>query len=136
MIRAFFLACGAFITLCGGLLLLVDQIVLTDEAGGWLRATAGPLVDAETTDTGTSAGKTRWRLVSLARHAHETDATKEASGDPSDIVGRNVVDPPDWGAFGLLSIGGVTLLYTFALPGRRDDGDDEEDDSAPFHRHR
>ena len=39
-------------------------------------------------------------------------------------------------AFGLLSIGGVTLLYTFALPGRRDDGDDEEDDSAPFHRHR
>jgi hypothetical protein len=27
-----------------------------------------------------------------------------------------VIDPPDWAAFSLLSIGSVTMLYSFALP--------------------
>lgn len=29
---------------------------------------------------------------------------------------RNVLDPPDWAPFSLMSIGGVTMLYAVALP--------------------
>lgn len=29
---------------------------------------------------------------------------------------RRVIDPPDWAAFSLLSIGSVTVLYSVALP--------------------
>lgn len=29
---------------------------------------------------------------------------------------RRVIDPPDWAAFSLMSIGSVTLLYAIALP--------------------
>lgn len=29
---------------------------------------------------------------------------------------RRVIDPPDWAAFSLLSIGSVTALYAIALP--------------------
>ncbi|MGC1273484.1 MAG: hypothetical protein WBC44_07220, partial [Planctomycetaceae bacterium] len=112
MIRAFFLACGTFITLCGGSLLLVDRVVLTDDAARHLRDSSGSLVEASIDDAAANNGRPPWRFVS-----------------------QDVIDPPDWGAFGLLSIGGVTLLYTFALPGRRDD-DDEEDGSAPFLRQR
>ena len=36
---------------------------------------------------------------------------------------HEVFDPPDWAAFGLLSMGGVMLLYSLALPGRHDEDD-------------
>ena len=29
---------------------------------------------------------------------------------------QKVLDPPDWAAFSLLSLGSVTMLYAFALP--------------------
>ena len=29
---------------------------------------------------------------------------------------KMIVDPPDWAAFSLMSVGTVNLLYTFALP--------------------
>jgi len=29
---------------------------------------------------------------------------------------QKVVDPPDWAAFSLMSIGSVTILYAIALP--------------------
>lgn len=29
---------------------------------------------------------------------------------------RRVIDPPDWAAFSLLSVGAVTVLYSVALP--------------------
>jgi hypothetical protein len=29
---------------------------------------------------------------------------------------RDILDPPDWMPFSLLAIGGVTMLYAFALP--------------------
>ena len=35
------------------------------------------------------------------------------------LVGREsrpIIDPPDWAAFTLLSIGSVTMLYSVALP--------------------
>jgi len=31
---------------------------------------------------------------------------------------RPIIDPPDWAAFTLLSIGSVTMLYSVALPRR------------------
>lgn len=29
---------------------------------------------------------------------------------------RDVIDPPDWAAFALMSLGSVTMLYSVALP--------------------
>jgi len=31
---------------------------------------------------------------------------------------RRVIDPPEWAAFTLLAVGGVTILYSLALPSR------------------
>lgn len=31
---------------------------------------------------------------------------------------RRVFDPPEWGAFSLMSVGAVTILYAVALPHR------------------
>ena len=33
---------------------------------------------------------------------------------------HRIVDPPDWAAFSLLSIGTVTMLYSVALPRRNE----------------
>ena len=33
---------------------------------------------------------------------------------------QKVFDPPEWLAFGLMSVGTVTMLYAIALPRRRD----------------
>jgi len=30
--------------------------------------------------------------------------------------GQKVIDPPDWAAFSLMSVGAVTMLYAIALP--------------------
>jgi len=32
---------------------------------------------------------------------------------------QKVFDPPDWAAFSLMSVGAVTMLYTFALPKKK-----------------
>lgn len=32
---------------------------------------------------------------------------------------RRVIDPPEWAAFSLLSVGAVTMLYSIALPHHR-----------------
>ncbi|HEX6983981.1 MAG TPA: hypothetical protein VF170_01335, partial [Planctomycetaceae bacterium] len=101
MIRALFFACGLFVTLCGGLTACVDRVVLTDYAGRRLREAAGPTASVES-----QSGPSPWRLVSVVR---DTEAASE---------GREVIDPPDWAAFALLSVGGVTVLYALALPGR------------------
>ena len=36
-------------------------------------------------------------------------------GNPQQARPR-VIDPPDWAAFSLLSVGAVTMLYAIALP--------------------
>ncbi|MFQ5732113.1 MAG: hypothetical protein ACE5KM_09165 [Planctomycetaceae bacterium] len=33
---------------------------------------------------------------------------------------RKIVDPPDWAAFSLMSLGAVTMLYAVALPRKQD----------------
>ena len=107
MIRSFFLACGTFISLCGGLLLLVDRVVLTDMAARHFHA--GSATTAAMPLEKPAGSETPWRFVT-----HDT------------------VDPPDWSAFGLLSLGGVTLLYTFSLPGRRAEDQDEDEDEPEY----
>jgi hypothetical protein len=32
---------------------------------------------------------------------------------------QEVVDPPDWAAFSLMSVGAVTILYSIALPRKK-----------------
>ena len=34
---------------------------------------------------------------------------------------KQVVDPPDWAAFSLMSVGTVTMLYAVALPKKKED---------------
>jgi hypothetical protein len=105
MIRALFLACGVFVALCGGALACVDRVVLTDYAGQKVAEAAGPVAVEE---------RGPWRLVS---------AVRQGEGTPAE---RMVIDPPDWAAFALLSVGGVTVLYAIALPGRREEEEAEE----------
>jgi hypothetical protein len=38
------------------------------------------------------------------------------------IVQPRIVDPPEWAAFSLLSVGSVTMLYSFALPSKKKEG--------------
>lgn len=39
----------------------------------------------------------------------------------TDKDNKRVIDPPDWAAFSLMSIGTVTMLYTVALPKKKYD---------------
>jgi hypothetical protein len=41
---------------------------------------------------------------------------KQAVGDET----RPIIDPADWAAFTLMSIGSVTMLYSVALPKKKD----------------
>ena len=34
---------------------------------------------------------------------------------------QKIIDPPDWAAFSLMSVGVVTMLYAVALPKKRQD---------------
>lgn len=38
------------------------------------------------------------------------------------VARPKVIDPPDWAAFSLLSVGSVTMLYSFALPSKKKEG--------------
>ena len=105
MIRAAFFACGFFVTLCGVLATCVDRVVLTDYASRRLRQAVR---QSEATDSG------GWRLLS----------TTDAGGAAGDA--RQVVDPPDWAGFALLSVGGVQMLYSLCLPRAKAEDDDEE----------
>ena len=109
MIRAFFFTCGLFTSLCGGALLGIDRVVLTEQAGRALEEQIGPVAASDPPSPASP-----WRLVSNVR-------VSEGPGEE-----RRVIDPPDWAAFALLSAGGVTVLYALALPGRRDEEDGEE----------
>lgn len=102
MIRAAFFACGFFVTLCGAAMLFIDRVVLTDYTGRCLRQTVSEVAKKE---------PAAWRLIYDVDH--------------ESIGGREVVDPPDWAGFCLLSVGGVTLLYSLCLPGRKRDEEEE-----------
>jgi len=112
MFRALFFACGMFTALCGGLLLFVDRIELTDYAAERLAKKYGPVAAVESVASANSL------QVHYAVHRKTTSGTD---------CQRQVIDPPDWSAFCLLSVGSVTILYALALPGRKAEDDDEEE---------
>ncbi len=54
-----------------------------------------------------------------------TDADPQAQGFRGLFGGANqakkkVIDPPDWAAFSLMSLGTVTMLYAVALPKKKE----------------
>ena len=104
MFRAAFLACGFFVTLCGVAMCFVDRVTLTDYASRHVRRTVGEVAQSD---------PDAWRLIYAV-------AQEEKTGDA-----RETIDPPDWAGFCLLSVGGVTLLYSLSLPGKRQE--EEED---------
>ena len=112
MFRAIFFACGIFTALCGGQLLFVDRFELTDYAAERLTKKYGPVAAVESPAAANSL------KVHYAVHRTTT------GGNDCD---RQVIDPPDWSAFCLLSVGSVTILYALALPGRKVEEDDEEE---------
>lgn len=109
MIRSMFLACGLFVSLCGGALLAVDRIVLTDAATRELRAHLP--APTEEAPQAASSGK-EWQLIQPI-----------GGGDGTEV---DMIDPPDWSAFAFLSAGCVTILYACSLPGRRVEEEDED----------
>lgn len=112
MFRALFFACGTFTAVCGGLLLFVDRFELTDYAAERLTKKYGSVAAVE------SAASASSLKVHYAVHRKTTGGTD---------CQRQVIDPPDWSAFCLLSVGSVTILYALALPGRKIEEDEEEE---------
>lgn len=115
MIRAMFFTCGLFTSLCGLLLLCVDRIVLTESASRAIRdrldhSDGAPSVGAVVTQSDEAS----WQFIQ--------PISAEVGGRAADVI-----DPPDWGAVALISVGCVTVLYACSLPGRRD----EEGDDSP-----
>jgi hypothetical protein len=95
MLRATFFAGGVFIALWGTAFLFVDQIVL----------------------------KAQEDYVMQPERPAGFRGLFMPSGQPETITGKRpkVLDIPQWAAFSLISIGGVTMLYAAALPKRRYD---------------
>ena len=56
-----------------------------------------------------------------------TDSDPKAQGGFRGLFGgasqskKKVIDPPDWAAFSLMSLGTVTMLYAVALPKKKPD---------------
>lgn len=109
MIRSIFLACGLFVSLCGGILLGVDRIVLTDAATRELRAR---LATSTGEPSSGAPSEDRWQFIQPL----------EGSSDENEV---DVIDPPDWSAFAFLSAGCVTILYACSLPGQRREEDED-----------
>lgn len=43
-------------------------------------------------------------------------------GLTTNVDRQKVLDPPDWAAFSLMSVGSVTMLYSLALPKKKQEG--------------
>ncbi len=53
-------------------------------------------------------------LANLEDEPAEADVQGLLTTEPADE--DNILDPPDWVAFSLMSVGSVTILYSVALP--------------------
>lgn len=120
MFRAFVFANGVFAALCGGLLFYVERVELTDYAAQKVRQVASKAAEGQ---PNLDVAGVR---LSYAIHRVESASPHEAA-EPQEKM-KQVIDPPDWAAFCLLSIGAVTVLYSLAIPGRRIEDDDDEDE--------
>lgn len=90
MVRSTFFAIGLFVTLWGLSFLTIDKLVLN-------RTT-------ETAQTQRQSG-----MRGMFGMTTTTNAAQQ-----------KVVDPPDWVAFSLMSVGTVTMLYSVALPKKKE----------------
>lgn len=86
MLKSSFFAAGLFVALWGVSLLFVDQIVLKQSRDPQQREQGFRGMFAQ--------GDSRGRGAAT----------------------ENVIQPPDWAAFSLMSVGAVTMLYAAALP--------------------
>ncbi|MEX0715593.1 MAG: hypothetical protein WD066_03360 [Planctomycetaceae bacterium] len=86
MLKSSFFAGGLFVALWGVSLLFVEQIVLKESRGPQQRQEGFRGMFAPGDSGGRGAAK------------------------------DNVIQPPDWAAFSLMSVGAVTMLYAAALP--------------------
>ncbi|MBW3538697.1 MAG: hypothetical protein KY476_00355 [Planctomycetes bacterium] len=102
MFRSIFFASGLFVTLWGISLLFVDKLVL--KTPGETTAAAAENV-AEQVDQRTNI---------RARVGPASQTTAVPAEEP--VAEPKIVDPPDWAAFSLMSLGTVTMLYAIALP--------------------
>ncbi|QDT63770.1 hypothetical protein [Calycomorphotria hydatis] len=93
MLRALFISVGLFITLCGGVLLFVDRLVLNSMV---TEATSGPV----------AAARDHWAVNHMLVHRTSTNGA----------IVQEELDPPDWMAYAVLSVGSVQMLYAVALP--------------------
>ncbi|HUG90739.1 MAG TPA: hypothetical protein VML55_07900 [Planctomycetaceae bacterium] len=106
MFRSMFFASGLFVTLWGVTFLFVDRLVLNNKADDAVEAAEAQVQQVRRTGFRGMLGP-RQEPVAAAPQPREEGT---------------VVDPPDWAAFSLLSIGSVTMLYAVALPRKKKDG--------------
>ena len=104
MFRSIFFASGLFVTLWGVTLLFVDKVVLNNKA-----------------DDAVAAAEDRVQQVRRAGFRGMLGAQSPTAPQPQVSAGKQV-DPPDWAAFSLMSVGTVTMLYAVALPRKKKDG--------------
>ena len=149
MIRATAFATGLFVLLCGSTLLLIDQILLTrfasDRLAGWLdepepgpqipRPEVPPASDLSPVANAGSKIPTLALLVAPTAQIRPTTVLPGHAADADDLppgwrfryvaqgtessAHQQVIDPPDWAAAVLLSLGGLVLVYALSLPRRR-----------------
>ncbi len=110
MLRATFFSAGLFVALWGTAFLFVDQIVLNM-----------PVVINMPDDY---AQQRYQQQQYQQRNQGFRGLFVSNEQPPQQPFGPNkkVLNPPDWAAFSLMSIGCVTMLYAAALPKKRADG--------------
>jgi hypothetical protein len=104
MFRSSFFAIGLFVTLWGVTLLFVDKMVLNNKA-----------------DDAVAAAEARVQQYRRVGFRGMLGAPAPQAAQPQVTAGAEV-DPPDWAAFTLMSVGTVTMLYSVALPRKKKEG--------------
>jgi hypothetical protein len=104
MFRSIFFAAGLFVTLWGVTFLFVDRLVMNNKA-----------------DDAVAAAQERMQQYRRSGFRGMLGMQSQPAPPPAPQAGTTV-DPPDWAAFSLMSIGTVTMLYAVALPRKKKEG--------------
>ena len=103
MFRSIFFASGLFVTLWGVTLLFVDKLLLNNKADDAVESAQA-------------------QVQQFRRTGFRGMLGPRSEPVPPPAVQGKMVDPPDWAAFSLISVGTVTMLYAVALPRKKKDG--------------
>lgn len=102
MLRATFFSAGMFVALWGTAFLFVDQIVLNMQEDN---------------------AQLAYQQQQYQQQNQGFRGLFVSNNQPQQMGPRKkVLNPPDWAAFSLMSIGCVTMLYAAALPKKRAEG--------------